>query len=577
LSDAASLLPFVSQVHEGDCIAGMASLPSGCIDLAFADPPFNIGYKYDVYDDRLEAEHYVDWSTQWMTQVHRVLKPTGAFWLAIGDEYAAELKVAATKIGFHCRSWVIWYYTFGVHCKLKFTRSHAHLFHFVKDPKKFTFNHADIKVPSARQLVYGDRRANSTGRIPDDTWILRPQDLASGFTPDEDVWYFSRVAGTFKERAGFHGCQMPEQLLGRIIRASSSPGEVVMDPFSGSSTTVAVAKKLNRAWLSFELSPDYATLGRERLANIQPGDALVGPEDARSSAPSTNEGRSLFDKVSLIPKKRKGRVTDDASLFATLTDDRFDDVIVDAFVTVAAGHSVDRVLADLVLAKRFHEACVNLGSQRSPREHNHALLTVRHDGRITAAQIDVTEATIMTWRDIEAFRFAGEIAFRQLTDEHPHATLEQLLCDPDLAIQFDELAMRQSPGYRSLDYRWAAIMLRRSRVAAIIKPLDLDAADPLSSESLCKLSGPDAAPWNATPQNSGCYAIIGDDERVLFIDEVANLSVRMKQHFGNESTLAPWIQRFGELTIRWATHPDAGGPRQAFANHLIDRHTPRLN
>src|SRR5262249_51559259 len=134
--------------------------------------------------------------------------------------------------GFHCRSWVVWYYTFGVNCKYKFSRSHAHLFHFVKDAKAFTFNHEAIRVPSARQLVYADGRANPTGRLPDDTWILRPQDLPGSFTAEEDTWYFPRVAGTFKERAGFHGCQMPEQLLGRIIRVCSNTGELVFDPFS---------------------------------------------------------------------------------------------------------------------------------------------------------------------------------------------------------------------------------------------------------------------------------------------------------------------------------------------------------
>ena len=163
----------------------------------------------------------------------RVLKSSGTFWLAIGDDYAAELKlISQNDVGFFCRSWVIWYYTFGVNCRRKFSRSHTHLFQFVKDPDNFTFNDGDIRVPSARQLVYNDIRANSKGRLPDDTWILRPQDLSDGFSPDDDVWYFPRVAGTFKERAGFHGCQMPEQLLGRIIRASSNEKEVVLDPFA---------------------------------------------------------------------------------------------------------------------------------------------------------------------------------------------------------------------------------------------------------------------------------------------------------------------------------------------------------
>src|SRR5262249_35879735 len=192
-------------IYKRDCIAGMKEIAPGSVDLVFADPPFNIGYDYDVYDDAKETEHYLGWSQQWIEGVFHVLKGTGTFWLAIGDEYAAELKLTAQKIGFTCRSWVIWYYTFGVNCKQKFSRSHAHLFHFVKDPMQFTFNDKAIRVPSARQLVYADGRANPQGRLPDDTWILRPQDLPGSFTADEDTWYFPRVAGTFKERAGFHG------------------------------------------------------------------------------------------------------------------------------------------------------------------------------------------------------------------------------------------------------------------------------------------------------------------------------------------------------------------------------------
>lgn len=291
------------KIHQGDCIELMQQIDEDSIDLVFADPPFNIGYEYDQYDDRQDDEKYLDWCRAWIREIHRILKPTGTFWLAIGDEYAAELKVAAQReIGFSTRSWVIWYYTFGVNCKQKFSRSHAHLFHFVKDAKKFTFNAEDpaVRVPSARALVYGDKRANPKGRLPDDTWILRPQDFQSdkyGFTPEQDTWYFSRVAGTFKERQGFHGCQMPEQLLGRIVRVSSNAGETVFDPFSGSGTTLAVAKKLGRQWLGCELSQEYVTYASDRLEQIRAGAPLDGPADPVASAPSTANGTTLESRV----------------------------------------------------------------------------------------------------------------------------------------------------------------------------------------------------------------------------------------------------------------------------------------
>ncbi len=260
----------LNEIYHHDCLAGMKKLPEGSVDLAFADPPFNIGYSYDVYHDKLEDNDYLKWSRNWMAEVVRVLKPDGTFWLAIGDEFAAELKVCATReLGLTCRSWVVWYYTFGVNCKQKFTRSHAHLFHFVKDEKSFTFNDEPIRVPSARQLIYNDRRANPKGRLPDDTWILRPQELEREFGPDKDTWFVSRVCGTFKEREGWHGCQMPEAVPRRIISVSSNANDVVLDPFIGSGTTAVVAKKLGRQYLGFEISKDYWKQAQKRLGEIE--------------------------------------------------------------------------------------------------------------------------------------------------------------------------------------------------------------------------------------------------------------------------------------------------------------------
>ncbi len=290
-----------NRLYQGDCLKGLSQCPDNSVDLVFADPPFNIGYKYDAYDDRKEADHYLDWSRLWGKEVARILKLTGTFWLAIGDEYAAELKlIFQRELGFTCRSWVVWYYTFGVNCKRKFNRSHAHIFHFVRDPRNFTFNADAVKVPSARQLVYADARAAAGGRLPDDTWILRPQDIPEAFEANGDTWHFPRVCGTFKERAGWHGCQMPEQLLGRIIRVSSNADEVVVDPFGGSGTTLTVAKKLGRRWFGCELSENYASSIEARLKACREGDPLEGAVDPQVSAPSTANG-----KIRGQPRKKK--------------------------------------------------------------------------------------------------------------------------------------------------------------------------------------------------------------------------------------------------------------------------------
>ncbi len=335
-----------NRIYQGNCIEKLRQLEAGSVDLIFADPPFNIGYSYDVYDDQKTTTDYLEFCEAWIREVHTALKPSGTFWLAIGDEYAAELKVLSQQLGFHTRSWVIWYYTFGVNCVRGFSRSHTHLFHFVKDPDDFTFNGENpaVRVASARQLVYADSRARTKGRLPDNTWILRPQDAkAPGFSPSHDTWFFSRVAGTFKEREGFHGCQMPEQLLGRIIRVSSNPGDLVVDPFGGSGTTLAVAKKLGRRWNGFELSKEYVTRIEERVGGCEAGQDLDGPADPQKSAPKTSRGkkRTKF-------KNGKPVISLDAATESS---------VIEAFADASDGHSTDYVLCDPNLAKRFLCAC----------------------------------------------------------------------------------------------------------------------------------------------------------------------------------------------------------------------------
>ena len=138
----------------------------------------------------------------------------------------------------------------------------------------FAFNKAEVAVPSARQTTYGDRRAKPGGKVPDDTWYLRPQEVEKEgieryFNSEEDTWYLSRLCGTFKERQGWHPCQLPESLLERIIKLSSNEGDVVFDPFVGSGTTLAVAARLGRDWTGCEMSKDYAKKATERAEYSQ--------------------------------------------------------------------------------------------------------------------------------------------------------------------------------------------------------------------------------------------------------------------------------------------------------------------
>ena len=172
---------------------------------------------------------------------------------AIGDDYAAHVRIIGEELGLHCRNWIIWHYTFGQQTKNKFARAHTHILYFVKDKKEFTFNEHAVRLPSDRQLIYNDKRANAVGKMPDDVWNT-----------------YSRVCGTFKERQGWHPCQMPELLLTRIIATSSNLGDLVLDPFIGSGTTAVAAKQLGRRYVGIDINEEYCQMARQRLVQIQP-------------------------------------------------------------------------------------------------------------------------------------------------------------------------------------------------------------------------------------------------------------------------------------------------------------------
>jgi DNA modification methylase len=281
---------FLDKILCGDCIELLSKASGPFADLIFADPPFNIGYKYDKYYDKLKKKNYIAWTKEWMSICKQVLKPNGSFYIAIGDDYAANVKIIADELGLFMRNWIIWHYTFGQQMKNKFARAHTHIFYFVNNEKNFTFNDCAVRVPSDRQLLYNDKRANPAGKMPDDVW--------NGY---------SRVCGTFKERVGWHPCQMPENLLKRIIAASSNPGDCVLDPFCGSGTTAAAAYQLGRHYTGIEISPKYVENAKKRLARLKkprPGnlflDAMELNEIEQLSADMGNPLKEIAEDKKLL-------------------------------------------------------------------------------------------------------------------------------------------------------------------------------------------------------------------------------------------------------------------------------------
>jgi DNA modification methylase len=597
--------PVIGKIHHGDCIELMRRLEAGTVDLAFADPPFNIGYQYDAYHDRQDPDEYVAWSRAWIAEVYRVLKPGGTFWLAIGDEFAAELKVAAEhQVGFTARSWVVWYYTFGVNCTRKFSRSHAHLFHFIKDENSFTFNAEDpsVRVPSARALVYADKRANPAGRLPDDTWVLRPQDLPDGFQSTDDTWYYARVAGTFKERQGFHGCQMPEQLLGRIIRVSSNPGDVVLDPFAGSGTTLAVAKKLGRRWIGCELSEDYVCAATIRLSAIQEGEPLDGPADPIASAPSTANGRKLgaSGSASDVTEKALGSAgsasalngqgeikkcnASDASGFAPsealakpvahrvsrhVLRDAIREAIAVAFYASHDGYSIDWLLSEPSLQAAFHQACGDAGLIGGPADWNRELLKLRKTGgfpkRGQIKKVHIRD------EELDAYSFAAEIAWRLTSDRFASPSLDEILCDPQKCAYFDKSARRFAHGFQAAQYRWAALRLRKASRDLVdqVKQFHFVFAkrDFNRFQAWRRFN---ASRYNAQP---GVYLLRDVTKHSLYIGSSLDLGRRLAQH-ADCSSIDDVVS---QVAVIAGTDLPGTGYQAAFKEYLVRRYEPSWN
>jgi site-specific DNA-methyltransferase (adenine-specific) len=137
--------------------------------------------------------------------------------------------------------------TFGVNCRRKFNRTSRPMFYFTKHRTRFTFNVEALTTPSARQIKYGDRRANPAGKVLD------------------DVWTISRVCGTFRERVPDVPTQLPIALVRRVVLGLTRPGDLVVDPFTGSGTTGVVCIEHGRRFHGIELREKFAAIAQARI------------------------------------------------------------------------------------------------------------------------------------------------------------------------------------------------------------------------------------------------------------------------------------------------------------------------
>lgn len=253
------------EIWLGDSIKWLGTLESESVDLVFADPPYNI--KKADWDSFESQEKYIEWSMQWITEASRILKKNGSLYICGFSEILADLKHPAMQLFKSCH-WIIWHYKNKANLGKDWGRSHESILQLRKS-KDFIFNIDDVRIPYGNHTLkypehpqamtsqYG--KSNNHGKL----WNPHP----NGAKP-RDVIEIPTISNSAQEKTP-HPTQKPEELLRKIILASSNPGDVVVDPFLGSGTTAVVAEQLKRKWKGCELSEEYCKWAAERVEKVK--------------------------------------------------------------------------------------------------------------------------------------------------------------------------------------------------------------------------------------------------------------------------------------------------------------------
>lgn len=238
----------------GDCLQVLKDMESKSVNLIFADPPYNINKDFGNNKDKwATVQSYITWCKEWLDECMRVLKDDGTIYFMTATQHMPYLDVfMSEKYNVLCR--IIWFYdSSGVQSKKMYGSLYEPILMANKTRKsEYTFNYSDILVEAKTGAQRGliDYRKDP------------PQPYNSKKVPG-NVWEFPRVRFKMDEYEN-HPTQKPEMLLERIIKASSNEGDIVLDPFSGSYTTSAVAVKLGRKAIGIELNEEYFEMGLRR-------------------------------------------------------------------------------------------------------------------------------------------------------------------------------------------------------------------------------------------------------------------------------------------------------------------------
>jgi len=242
----------------GDTLELFKNLPDKSVSLIVADPPYNLGKDYGNNHDLKGFDEYIDFTKAWTSEAKRVLTDDGTIYIFMGVRFISYLyDILDRNQQLHFNSWVVWHYTQGLGKTKGFSPRHDDILVFNKSTK-FKFNLDDIRVPQK----YYRARNNMRGANPG------------------DVWKFSHVHYSNPNRQN-HPTQKPEGLIERMVLASSDAGDIVLDPFSGSGTTMRVCQQLNRNGIGFELNPEYIEMTQLRLSEPFNGFDSIDPRIER--------------------------------------------------------------------------------------------------------------------------------------------------------------------------------------------------------------------------------------------------------------------------------------------------------
>lgn len=254
-----------NKIHGGDCLALLPKIPENSARLCIADPPyFNVLLKENWDTAWSSADEYLSWTRAWMSAVNRVLVPGGLLYCfgQIGKREHVFLHLMSeaaslTEYSFH--DLIVWDRVVGYSTRRdSFTPAHEMILVLRKNGAPPQFHKGAVREEySAQQkeLYARDKRYKNQA--------ARRAHLDAGKYAT-NLWRIPSLKGASKEKCG-HPSQKPEELIERIILSSSAPGDLVIDPFSGSGTTAVVAQRLGRNWIGIEKNKEYAQMARKRL------------------------------------------------------------------------------------------------------------------------------------------------------------------------------------------------------------------------------------------------------------------------------------------------------------------------